>query len=121
MALKRLYKEISDLQAEPVGIPGCKFEQDRDPFKLHVSFDIDGATLDGVIFTMEFPSDYPFSPPKIYTENPNYRHIFISVPPHQWGTFITVRWLIWHIYLSITDRDCYEGDKSQRSTVHHMQ
>lgn len=111
MALKRLDKELRALQVyqEEGSLPvGCRFYQNlQDSFQLNLAFDIgtDGLAV-GVV--VQFPSDYPFSAPKIRVTHKDYSHLLISVAKADWGPYVTLISLVWHIYLSIIDPAYYK-------------
>ncbi|XP_069423929.1 ubiquitin-conjugating enzyme E2 D1 isoform X3 [Ovis canadensis] len=104
MALKRIQKELSDLQRDPPA--HCSAGPVGDDCKLYSLARIllplivqpDSAYQGGVFFlTVHFPTDYPFKPPKIafttkiYHPNINSNgSICLDILRSQWSPALTV-------------------------------
>ncbi|XP_042094397.1 ubiquitin-conjugating enzyme E2 D1 isoform X3 [Ovis aries] len=104
MALKRIQKELSDLQRDPPA--HCSAGPVGDDCKLYSLVRIllplivqpDSAYQGGVFFlTVHFPTDYPFKPPKIafttkiYHPNINSNgSICLDILRSQWSPALTV-------------------------------
>ncbi|VDI37905.1 ubiquitin-conjugating enzyme E2-17 kDa-like isoform X1 [Mytilus galloprovincialis] len=99
MALKRLNKELQDITTDPP--PGCSAGPVGDDlFKWEASLTgpEDSPYKDGIFFlSVQFPTDYPFKPPKvgfktkIYHPNINSSGaICLDILRSQWSPALTV-------------------------------
>uniref|UniRef100_A0A8C7UFT0 E2 ubiquitin-conjugating enzyme n=1 Tax=Oncorhynchus mykiss TaxID=8022 RepID=A0A8C7UFT0_ONCMY len=96
MALKRIQKELHDLQRDPPA--QCSAGPVGEDCKFQYSCCTDSPYQGGVFFlTIHFPTDYPFKPPKvafttkIYHPNINSNgSICLDILRSQWSPALTV-------------------------------
>lgn len=113
MALKRLTKELNDIMNDPP--PGCSAGpvSDKDLFNWSASLTgPEGSPYHGGVFflKMNFPTDYPFKPPKvmfttkIYHPNINSNgNICLDILRSQWSPALTVGKVLLSILTLLTD------------------
>jgi len=113
MSAKRILREFSDLQKEPV--PGCSAGPVDDANIYHWSGAIigpEGSPYSGGFFQLDihFPTDYPFKPPKIaFTTkifHPNINSqggICLDILKDQWSPALTITKVLLSISSLLTD------------------
>ncbi|XP_048760905.1 ubiquitin-conjugating enzyme E2 D2-like [Ostrea edulis] len=113
MALKRLAKELKDITSDPPA--GCSAgpEVDTDMFswKATIQGPDDSPYSGGLYFLkIQFPTDYPFKPPKvsfttkIYHPNINSNgNICLDILRSQWSPALTVSKVLLSINALMTD------------------
>ncbi|XP_065053395.1 ubiquitin-conjugating enzyme E2-17 kDa-like isoform X2 [Rhopilema esculentum] len=100
MALKRIHKELQELGRDPPAQCSAGPLSDKDPFRWQAMIlgPPDSPYNDGIFYLdIQFPSDYPFKPPKvafntkIYHPNINSNgSICLDVLRSQWSPALTV-------------------------------
>jgi ubiquitin-conjugating enzyme E2 D len=112
-AIKRITKEFSDLQKEP--LVGCsagpESEDDMYKWQGYIAGPEDSPYAGGVFFlTIVFPEDYPFKPPKvtfttkIYHPNINSAgNICLDILKDQWSPALTIVKVLLSISSLLTD------------------
>lgn len=113
MSAKRILREFSELQKEPV--PGCSAGPIEDTNIYHWSGAIigpEGSPYSGGFFQVDihFPTDYPFKPPKITFKtkifHPNINAqggICLDILKDQWSPALTVTKVLLSISSLLTD------------------
>lgn len=113
MSSKRILREFSELQKEPV--PGCSAGPVEDTNIYHWTGAIvgpEGSPYSGGFFQLDihFPTDYPFKPPKItFTTkifHPNINSqggICLDILKDQWSPALTITKVLLSISSLLTD------------------
>ena len=113
MALRRIQKELSDIQKDPPS--NCSAGPTTPSDKYNWSASImgpEGSPYQGGIFflSINFPSDYPFKPPKVrfttrvYHPNINaHGSICLNILSETWSPALTVSKLLLSISSLLTD------------------
>ncbi|XP_036192682.1 ubiquitin-conjugating enzyme E2 D1 isoform X1 [Myotis myotis] len=137
MALKRIQKELSDLQRDPPAhCSAGPVGDDLFHWQATIMGPPDSAYQGGVFFlTVHFPTDYPFKPPKIafttkiYHPNINSNgSICLDILRSQWSPALTVSKVLLSICSLLCDPNpddplvpdiaqIYKSDKEKRSHV----
>ena len=112
-SIKRITKEYSDLQKDPpIGCSaGPENEEDMYHWQGYLAGPEDSPYSGGVFFLkIEFPSDYPFKPPKcqfttkIYHPNINSNgSICLDILKDQWSPALTISKVLLSISSLLTD------------------
>ena len=112
-SIKRITKEYSDLQKDPpIGCSaGPENEEDMYHWQGYIAGPEDSPYAGGVFFLkIEFPSDYPFKPPKcqfttkIYHPNINSNgSICLDILKDQWSPALTISKVLLSISSLLTD------------------
>ena len=112
-SIKRITKEYNDLQKDPpVGCSaGPENEDDMYHWQGYIAGPEDSPFAGGVFFLkIEFPSDYPFKPPKvqfttkIYHPNVNSNgSICLDILKDQWSPALTISKVLLSITSLLTD------------------
>lgn len=92
-------------------IAPCKIAFDENNLlRWTLSFEIgaEGIVFENIDFVVNFPSNYPISPPTIVAVNPDYRWVKFCLDT-EWSPAARMISIIPHIYASITDPDYYEN------------
>jgi len=113
MALKRIQKELADLQRDPPANCSAGANDDSDLFNWTASImgPDDSSYTGGVFFlNIQFPNDYPFKPPKvnfttrIYHPNINSNGaICLDILKDQWSPALTISKVLLSISSLLTD------------------
>ena len=113
MALKRIQKELVDLGRDPPANCSAGPTSENDQFRWQATIvgPDDSPYSGGVFFlTIQFPSDYPFKPPKvqfttrIYHPNINNNgSICLDILKDQWSPALTVNKVLLSISSLLTD------------------
>ena len=113
MALKRIHKELADLQRDPPAncSAGPTDESDLYNWTASIMGPDDSPFQGGVFFlNVQFPTDYPFKPPKlsfttrIYHPNINSNgSICLDILKDQWSPAITISKVLLSISSLLTD------------------
>jgi ubiquitin-conjugating enzyme E2 D/E len=113
MSAKRILREFTDLQKEPV--PGCSAGPVEESNIYHWSGMIvgpEGSPYSGGVFEVDihFPTDYPFKPPKITFKtkifHPNinaHGGICLDILKDQWSPALTITKVLLSISSLLTD------------------
>mmetsp|Transcript_29681 Transcript_29681/g.41005 ORF Transcript_29681/g.41005 Transcript_29681/m.41005 type:complete len:507 (-) Transcript_29681:35-1555(-) len=111
-ALKRIHKELSDLSKDPPANCSAGVSE-SDPFHWNATIlGPDGSDYEGGVFFLyiQFPSDYPFKPPKvtfgtkIYHPNINSNGaICLDILKDQWSPGLTISKILLSIRSLLTD------------------
>jgi len=113
MSAKRILREFTDLQKEPV--PGCSAGPVEESNIYHWSGMIvgpEGSPYSGGVFEVDihFPTDYPFNPPKITFKtkifHPNinaHGGICLDILKDQWSPALTITKVLLSISSLLTD------------------
>ena len=113
MALKRIHKELADLQRDPPAncSAGPTDESDLYNWTASIMGPDDSPFQGGVFFlNVQFPTDYPFKPPKvsfttrIYHPNINSNgSICLDILKDQWSPALTISKVLLSISSLLTD------------------
>ena len=113
MALKRIQKELSDLQRDPPANCSAGPSEDNDMYTWTATImGPDESPYQGGIFflNIQFPTDYPFKPPKvafttrIYHPNINANgSICLDILKDQWSPALTISKVLLSISSLLTD------------------
>ena len=113
MALKRITKELNDIQKDPPTncSAGPVYQNDMFNWSATIMGPSDSSYQGGVFFlTIKFPSDYPFKPPKvsfttrIYHPNINANGaICLDILKDQWSPALTISKVLLSISSLLTD------------------
>eukprot|EP00761_Pharyngomonas_kirbyi_P011813 gb/GECH01011839.1/.p1 GENE.gb/GECH01011839.1/~~gb/GECH01011839.1/.p1 ORF type:complete len:148 (+),score=15.65 gb/GECH01011839.1/:1-444(+) len=112
MALKRISKELSDLQKDPpVSCSAGPVGDDLFHWSATIMGPPESPFAGGVFFlNIHFPTDYPFKPPKvqfttrIYHPNINSNgHICLDILKDQWSPALTISKVLLSICSLLTD------------------
>ncbi|XP_047681507.1 ubiquitin-conjugating enzyme E2 D1 isoform X2 [Prionailurus viverrinus] len=137
MALKRIQKELSDLQRDPPAhCSAGPVGDDLFHWQATIMGPPDSAYQGGVFFlTVHFPTDYPFKPPKIafttkiYHPNINSNgSICLDILRSQWSPALTVSKVLLSICSLLCDPNpddplvpdiaqIYKSDKEKREDI----
>ena len=113
MALKRISKELTDLQRDPPANCSAGPAEDQDQFHWTATImGPDDSPYQGGVFFLNimFPNDYPFKPPKcqfttrIYHPNINANGaICLDILKDQWSPALTISKVLLSISSLLTD------------------
>ena len=113
MALKRIQKELKDLEKDPPGncSAGPVDEKDLYTWQATIMGPEDSPYAGGIFFlNIHFPTDYPFKPPKcqfttrIYHPNINSNgSICLDILKDQWSPALTIQKVLLSISSLLTD------------------
>ena len=113
MALRRIQKELKDLEKDPPANTsgGPVTESDMFNWKATIIGPEDSPYAGGLFFlNIHFPSDYPFKPPKlwfttkIYHPNINSNGgIFLDILKDQWNPALTISTVLLSVCSLLTD------------------
>eukprot|EP01059_Diplonema_ambulator_P032460 TRINITY_DN636_c0_g1_i1.p1 TRINITY_DN636_c0_g1~~TRINITY_DN636_c0_g1_i1.p1 ORF type:complete len:149 (+),score=51.39 TRINITY_DN636_c0_g1_i1:39-485(+) len=113
MALRRIKKEYSDLQKEPLANTSAGPVSESDMFTWKATImGPEGSPYEGGIFflNIHFPADYPFKPPrlqfttKLYHPNINSNGgICLDILKDQWSPALTISKVLLSICSLLTD------------------
>jgi len=112
-ATKRINKELQDFQKDPPkGLVAQPYDQ-MDPFKWKASVTgPSGTPYESGKFdlTIDFPSDYPFKPPKVQFETKIYHcnvndkgNICLDILQSQWSPALTIQKVLLSISSLLSD------------------
>ena len=115
MTLKRIQKELLDLNKNPIDNIGAGPIAEEDLFHWQATMiGPDGSPYEGGVFflNIQFPTEYPFRPPKInfttriYHPNINQNGtICLSILKDQWSPALTISKALALIYRRFTEFD----------------
>ena len=113
MALRRIQKELTDMQKDPPGGCSCGPESESSFYKWSgvIMGPADSPFAGGVFkLSIHFPSDYPFKPPKvnfdtrIYHPNVNSSGVIcLDILKDQWSPALTISKVLLSILSLLTD------------------
>ena len=113
MALRRIQKELTDMQKDPPGGCSCGPESESNFYKWAgvIMGPADSPFAGGVFkLSIHFPSDYPFKPPKvnfdtrIYHPNVNSGGVIcLDILKDQWSPALTISKVLLSILSLLTD------------------